>query len=527
MHVRTMDINIIQHPKLRKSISQGLNHIPLKPTHPLGLCIATVLDAFQQLAHLLQLEALSFPMLEAQEWLKSTCLLRLKESARKNLYGFRVSQEDVLSIPTVKDEILWLTQHLFCSGLDKATNNCCFICIRHLRLMALERLSGPDFHPCKDGNVWLLRSHILEKVCNDLKNLLPELQINFEALPYLMATYKQHKGKYRWLTNAFQTTYSGIAHLLTITTMLILDSVKHWAAEKARTYATFFQVKTSLFWLVNSVVEVALNMPDNLSNIYVADITRCYESIPLQGMDNLPQTISKLIKIGFKQQKALHPRSNSLIWVRVDSEGNAARAIWATQAPKYGSWFSISESRLIELHTWLMCNCYINLGDRVWQQVAGIPMGFACSPLWCNMYLLYYESQFILRLAKLGRKDILGKFQHAYRYIDDLCWFNVDDAESFLSPAQERSSDNPYWIYPLHVLEIKSEISRFSEDNPRRGLEAHFMNLNVSIYGHTESTPNYLLCKFDKRRELPFSFTQYIVFNSNRPVKQSYAVVVS
>jgi hypothetical protein len=309
--------------------------------------------------------------------------------------------------------------------------------------------------------------------------------------------------------------------------MLILESVKNWAAKKAQTYFTFFQVKTSLFWLVNSVIEVALNMPEVLSDIYVADVTRCYESIPLEGDDNLPSAITGLIKIGFKQQKTLHPRSTPIIWVRVDQEGQAAKAVWGSKAPSYGSWFSINEERLIQLHTWLMCNCYVNLGDRVWHQVQGIPMGFACSPLWCNMYLIYYESQFILRLARLGRKDLMARFQYAYRYIDDLCWLNNGQPEQFLSPQQERNPNNPFWIYPLQVLEIKCEVTKYSDQGIRRGIEAHFMNMNITIHDHADATPNYLLCKYDKRRELPFSYTQYIVFHSNRPVKQSYGIVIS
>jgi hypothetical protein len=41
-----------------------------------------------------------------------------------------------------------------------------------------------------------------------------------------MATYKQHKSKYRWLTNAFQTVFSNIATLLTITSKVMLESFK-------------------------------------------------------------------------------------------------------------------------------------------------------------------------------------------------------------------------------------------------------------------------------------------------------------
>ena len=143
------------------------------------------------------------------------------------------------------------------------------------------------------------------------------------------------------------------------------------------------------------------------------------------------------------------------------------------------------------------------------------------------MYLIYYESQFILRLASLGRVDLLERFQYAFRYMDDLCWLNNGMAQEFLSPEQLRTPDNLFWIYPLQVLEIKCEVHKFSKQDSKIGIEAHFMNLHMRITTQTETTDNYLLCKYDKRRELPFSYMQYISFYSNRPIKQSYAIAVS
>jgi hypothetical protein len=54
-HLFTMDTRIIQHGELRQAISQGLNHIPLKPTS-LATCVATIMDAFDQLISILDLE---------------------------------------------------------------------------------------------------------------------------------------------------------------------------------------------------------------------------------------------------------------------------------------------------------------------------------------------------------------------------------------------------------------------------------------------------------------------------------------
>jgi len=519
-----MDVKIIQHAGLREAISMGLNHIPLKPTD-IAVSIATALDAFSQFTQILDLENSGLPLLEATEWIRNACLEQLKTASKNNKSGLRFSGSDLLQLKPVKNEIDWVTTRLYCAGLDKATNNACFICIRHIRLMALERLSGPEFIPCKSDDSWIKPSQILDQTATEISDLVPQLSIPYVALPYLMATYKQHKNKYRWLTNAFNTIYSNIAHLLTIATMQILEQLKNWAEVTMTGYTRFLRCKTSIFWMINSSVEAALNLPEHLRDIFVADITRCYESIPLDGPDNIMDAIAHIIRIGFQQAKTKHPIAVPKIWIRTDSSGHAARAAWGTSHPSYGTWFAIDELQLTKLHHWLIRNYYIALGDRVWRQRLGIPMGFACSPLWCNLYLMHYEIMFIQRLARLGRTDLLEKFRYAFRYIDDLCWLNVSNPMEFLSPQQERTVDNPYWIYPLDVLEIKPEVSQYSTSDPTRGIIANFMNLQISIDDNDSGL--YSTQKYDKRRTLPFNYTQYIKFKSNRPIKQSYNISIS
>jgi len=461
LHVRSVDVKLIQQPDLRKAIGMGLNHIPLKPTN-LSVCIATSIDAFHQLVHILDLENMGLPINEAVEWVRSKCLDELKTASRTNRAGLRFSGRDLLLQTHIKDEITWITSNMFCSGLDKASNNISFICIRHIRLLAFERLSGSEFSPCKEENDWLLPSVILDRLTCDISMLIPQLQIFAVSLPYLMSTYKLHKGTYRWLTNAFNTIFSNLAYMLTLATMAVLDQVRDWAKITTQGYKSFLRCHTSIFWLVNSSIEVALNLPSDIQDVFVADVTRCYETIPLHGPDNLIDAVSHIVRIGFQQARKAHPRVVPCIWIRVDAEGKPARAVWGTHQPSYGTWFSLTETQLIDMHQWLMTNCYIALGDRVWKQNCGIPMGFSCSPLWCNTYLLHYEISFIQRLAKLGRTDLMVKFQSAYRYIDDLCWLNTGCPMEFLSPTQERIDSNPYWIYPLNVLEIKSEVSKYS-----------------------------------------------------------------
>jgi hypothetical protein len=305
----------------------------------------------------------------------------------------------------------------------------------------------------------------------------------------------------------------------------MLESIRQWIATTEKGYESFLRTKTSMYWNIDSVQDATLNLPDKIFDIFVEDITCCYESIPLQGPDNLLEAITFITHKAFRHSSSLHPRATTSIWVRINKAGVPAAAKWATSQPSSANWISFSTERLLQLHAWLMSHCFLTLGDRVWRQCMGIPMGFSCSPIWCTMYLLSYEIKFVQRLAKLGRRDIMSQFKTAFRYIDDLCLINVGNPRQFLSPEQPRVDTNPFWIYPLDILTIKEETAHFSSNNPERGTVAHFMNVEITV--HETNPQAYSFRKYDKRRKLPFSYTQYIKFHSNRPIHQAYNIAIS
>jgi hypothetical protein len=85
-----------------------------------------------------------------------------------------------------------------------------------------------------------------------------------------------------------------------------LDVVKSWARSTKKGYNNFLQINTSIFWIVNSIIDITLNFPESIYNDFVVDITRCYESILLQGAENLIDTITFVITIAYKQAVLKH-----------------------------------------------------------------------------------------------------------------------------------------------------------------------------------------------------------------------------
>lgn len=128
-------------------------------------------------------------------WLHHHARLQLQGGSRSNK-GHRQSRSAGFSIEACS-ELEFLLQHLFIAGLDKANNNACHICIYHIRVQALHRLHDKDFLLAS-----LSMADTLLMVEERLLELIPEVQFRIVGLPYLMATYKLCKMKYRWLTNA-------------------------------------------------------------------------------------------------------------------------------------------------------------------------------------------------------------------------------------------------------------------------------------------------------------------------------------
>jgi hypothetical protein len=162
-----MDLNIIHHSGLLSALKQGLNHIVLCPTN-IAQVITMTFDAFDQLITILHLDQINFTINEARSCLHRISLHMLKTANRTNKYGFQQSGQFLLDLPFVQNELQWLLEHLFCAGLDKAANNASFICIKHIRLQALERLMGPDFSPCKVQALWELPTSILDSIKEQL-----------------------------------------------------------------------------------------------------------------------------------------------------------------------------------------------------------------------------------------------------------------------------------------------------------------------------------------------------------------------
>ena len=135
------------------------------------------------------------------------------------------------------------------------------------------------------------------------------------------------------------------------------------------------------------------------------------------------------------------------------------KAFFTSEQPKrYKLW---SCQKMCDALHYLLDNIFIRFGSKVYRQIVGIPIGTFCAPLVADLFLFWYERDFMLSLSDNNQTDIIEAFYSTSRYLDDL--LNID---------------NPYFeqmvgqIYPTELQLNKANSS---------DTEAPFLDMNLSI----------------------------------------------
>jgi hypothetical protein len=149
------------------------------------------------------------------------------------------------------------------------------------------------------------------------------------------------------------------------------------------------------------------------------------------------------------------------------------------------------------------------VGNSIFQQIIGIPMGSDPAPFFANLYLHSYESNWIKAnksnsVNQNGRLEYfkVRLFGNTFRYIDDLIAINNNNE------FEENWKD----IYPP-ALVLKKE-------NPDGNRSATFLDMEISI-----SNNKFEYKLYDKRNAFPFKIVRFPYRSSNMPIKMFYSTI--
>ena len=151
---------------------------------------------------------------------------------------------------------------------------------------------------------------------------------------------------------------------------------------------------------------------------------------------------------------------------------------------------------------YLLDNIFIRFGSKLYRQIVGIPMGTNSAPLVADLFLFFYERDFMLSLSYNNQADIIEAFNSTSRCLDDL--LNID---------------NPYFeqmvgqIYPTEHQLNKANSS---------DTEAPFLDLNLAITNGIVSSKIY-----DKRDDFNFEIVRFPFLDGDVPRSPTYGVYIS
>ena len=162
---------------------------------------------------------------------------------------------------------------------------------------------------------------------------------------------------------------------------------------------------------------------------------------------------------------------------------------------------NINKNMLVEHVEYLIDNIYVSIGNGVYRQCVGIPMGTDCAPLLANLFLFYYEYKYMRNLIKMNLM-LAKKFNNTMRNIDDLLTMNNT---SFHSAIDD--------IYPSE-LQLKK-----TSESPTA---LSYLDIEVTIVDGKYSTAIY-----DKRDDFNFKIVNFPHLSSNIPSGPAYGVYIS
>ena len=177
------------------------------------------------------------------------------------------------------------------------------------------------------------------------------------------------------------------------------------------------------------------------------------------------------------------------------------KAHWVDNSSKSRQHYYTKES-IIDAVLYIVKNCYFKLGDKLFRQDIGIPMGSDPSPFFANLFLYHYESSW-LKNVKKSNNILARKFGCTFRFIDDLLALN--DGHAFESFHHE--------IYPEELV-----LNKENDSNN----ETNFLDLHIKIENGAFNT-----ILFDKRNDFGFNITRLPYKSSNIPCRMFYASIAA
>ena len=367
---------------------------------------------------------------------------------------------------------------------DKAASNVIVVCRKYYLEVIMRELSTTSTYQKVDEDCMDI---VMEHV-NYLRQSGIDVGEEHEHLPSFYWLPKLHKTPYssRFIAASNRCTTKQLSSILTSCFKTIISHFKQYCNGICR------NTGVNCFWIIENSKEVldklhTINRISKAKSFDSYDFSTLYTNIPHAA---LKSNMKELIKEAYKVRGAKY--------IIVDTQG---KAHWSITPSSVASCMSVDTNKLIKLLEYLIDNVYIGVGNEVFRQTIGIPMGTDCAPQLANLFLFYYEYSYMKNLIR-SNLGVAKRFNYTVRYIDDLLTLN-----------NSMFDEEILNIYPpeLTLKKTTESVTKVS-----------YLDISISICNGRYSTEVY-----DKRDSFNFDIINFPHMCSNIPAKPTYGVYVS
>ena len=485
-HIMTGDLSIIPNKELESLIRKGPKYRP-----PVKIDFDTAFKSIKtELDNLILTYCTAKPNLGPPDFLlwknEVLRLTTLKINESKNKLQIN-DKKDPLKIGSSAKLCLddFHSKFVFCPT-DKAANNVAIIC---KQLYASIILTELDLENTNNLNTYVkVTDRIEEDIVKEHEtfqkffklDLLPQMQ----RLPPMHWTPKIHKTptSSRFIIGSKMSSLKPLGKAIT-KIFKVIFKMKRGYYRKAGVFSGLKQ-----FWPIDSHDEIVqtldrLSSKQKATSISTYDFSTLYTKIPHAGLcEVLGNTIQGIFNDTNRKHLAV---SNSSAYFVKD----------------YSFRFKFNAAYIIKCVEFLVNNAYFRVGNAIFRQIVGIPMGSDPAPFFANLYLSHFEATWIksLRCTEYARAK---RVFNTFRFIDDLVTVN-DQGE-----------------FSRSFLEIYPEELTLNKENDEANLNASYLDLDISIVNN-----QFEYGLYDKRNAYTFDIVRFPFLCSNMPNKMFYSTI--
>jgi hypothetical protein len=319
-----------------------------------------------------------------------------------------------------------------------------------------------------------------------------EIPDEFVRLATMYWTAKMHKSppKQRFIAASNRCVLKRLSSFLTICLTGLLKPLKGKCTGFKRYH------KVNPWWVADSSSKLlecvrVLNARNNARSVDTFDFTTLYTKIP---HDSIKSELRWVVEQAF---------DFAIFTGRPFFKVTDKVANFRARSSSHGE--LVSKDKLVEMIVFLIDHLYTEVGDKVFRQKVGIPMGADCAPLLANLFLFALEYKFLEGLATSKSKEnliLLNSFKNSFRYIDDLCCINNSGVRENFDFSR---------IYPKELILVKTNTNSNT---------AEFLDLDIKVNNH-----QFVLSIYDKTDDFDFDIVKFPHVDSNIHHRRAHGLV--